>query len=381
MTGAGTLYTVNGECVPAFANVRAAFEENFSAFQELGAAVAVTHHGETVVDLWGGFRDAAKKRPWQRDTLVCMMSVSKGVSALAVHMLADRGMLRLDSPVAEYWPEFARSGKSDIPVRWVLSHLAGIPVCDAAPAGSLYDWDTMVEAIAEQEPLWAPGTNPCYHTNTMGFICGELVRRITGRSIGSFVRTEICAPLGVDFAIGLTAEEERRCAEMVPPASGGAAVTEGYEDLAERAMRPLPTGEDFNSHGWRASEVPSGNGHGTARGIAQLYGVLASGGRLGDVALLSRKTLQAAIEEQWHGPTILPGLTLRMGLGFSLNCPPDRPMGPNPRAFGHPGAGGAQGFADPDAGIGFAYACNRMEPGRFPSPRAKRLIDAVFECI
>ena len=160
MTGADTLYAVDGECVPAFVTVRTIFEENFSAFEELGAAVSLTHNGETVVDLWGGSRDAGQTKPWQRDTLACMMSVSKGVSALAVHMLADRGALGIDSPVAEYWPEFARNGKSTIPVRWVLSHLAGIPVCDAAPPGSLYDWTTMVEASSAVSWYGASPANP-----------------------------------------------------------------------------------------------------------------------------------------------------------------------------------------------------------------------------
>ena len=175
---------IEGTCDPAFAAVREAFEENFRAGDEVGASVAVYIDGEPVVDLWGGHQDVARTKPWEQDTIVCMMSVAKGVSALCAHMLVDRGLLNLDERVATYWPEFAQNGKENVLVRWILDHRAGVPVCDAAQPGDLYDFDAIVRAIEVQEPLWPPGTQPCYHTLTMGHMVGELVRRITGKSIG-----------------------------------------------------------------------------------------------------------------------------------------------------------------------------------------------------
>jgi CubicO group peptidase (beta-lactamase class C family) len=371
---------LHGHCDPEFEPVRQAFLRNFQEDGELGAAVAVTRHGRLVVDLWAGWADSQRTRPWGRDTIVCMMSVGKAVSALAIHMLADRGAIDVDEPIARYWPEFAQNGKGEIPVRWGLSHLAGIPVADQAPPGSIYDAAVMAEAVAAQAPLWTPGTVKCYHSATMGYLCDALVRRVDGRSIGAFVRDEIAGPLGLDYHIGVPPDALARCADMVRARGSllDLAQTGSKSDLLSRIWKQLPPDEDYNSLAWRQAEIPSANGHGNARSMALLFGALACGGSADGVRLLGRRSLDRALAEQWRGVSISSGLNFRLGLGFFLNNPPDRPMGTSSRAFGHSGAGGAQAIGDPDAGIGFAYSPNMMHGGLDIGVRATRLIEAAL---
>jgi CubicO group peptidase (beta-lactamase class C family) len=365
----------------AYAPVFEAFRRNFDD-GELGAAVSAVQDGELVVDIWGGHRDPDHKLRWERDTTVCMMSVAKVFSALSMHILADRGVVDLDAPVSRYWPEFARNGKESVLLRWVLCHLAGVPVIDNAPRGAIYDWNAMTGGLVAQKPLWEPGTTRCYHTCTQGFILGEIVRRVTGKTIGAFIRDEIAGPLGIDYAIGLDAAQAARCAMMIP--SKGVTLTRAQEGdgtgMLARGWGQLPVHEDFNSPAWRSSEIPSVNGHGTARAVARFCGALARGGEIDGVRIISLASLERAITEQWAGADLMSGLTFRIALGFFLNCPPDRPMGPNPPTFGHSGAGGAQSFADPVLRLGFAYAPNRMHGGMDNGPRGTRLIDAVFGC-
>lgn len=374
---------IEGTCVPGFESMRAAFERNFREDGELGAAVSAYLDGRLVVDLWGGYRDEARSLAWEADTIVCMMSVAKAVSALLVHMLVDAGRIDLDAPIAQYWPAFGQSGKEAIPVRWALSHLASVPVADAAPRGAIYDWDAMTAAIAAQAPLWPPGTRPCYHTATQGFILGQILRAVTGRDLGTLLQERLCRPLGLDYHIGLAERDLARCAQMIPgkgtvfdrpPTDEGAAIlARGWAQLAQ--------GEDFNSRGWRTAQIPSANGHGTARSIARLYGALARGGEIDGIRLISADALQRATVEQWRGTSPGTGLNFRVGLGYFLNCPPDRPMGPNPGTFGHSGAGGAQSFADPVLKLGFCYAPNRMHGGVDIGPRATRMIETIFRCV
>ena len=206
---------VQGECDPDFAAVRVAFEKNFRDHGELGAAVAVYHKGKPVVDLWGGLRDADRKLPWEVDTICCMMSVAKGISALCIAKLAERKLLTLDDRVSKYWPEFAAQGKESITIRQALGHLACIPVTDLASEGDFYSYKKMIAAIAGQKPLWPIATVQVYHSSTLGFIAGEVLRRITGQTIGQFLRENLQRPLGADYFIGLTADEQRRCATML----------------------------------------------------------------------------------------------------------------------------------------------------------------------
>jgi CubicO group peptidase (beta-lactamase class C family) len=376
-------HSIEGECDPAFLPLRDAFRANFAEHGELGAAVAVMHRGRLVVDLWGGWQDPARQRRWERDSIVCMMSVAKSVTAFCVHALADDGLIDLDAPIARYWPDYGCHGKEATPVRWALCHLAGVPVVEGPPRGAIYDWNAMTQALAAQVPMVPPGGEAVYHTMTQGFLLGELVRRVTGVSLGQFLQRRVAGPLGIDYAIGLSPDQAARCATMVPSAGNVLAIAQSGDpkSLLARAWAQLPAEEDFNSAAWRASEIPSANGHGTARAIATFYGALAQGGRLGDVRLISSAALDRATTQQWHARSAASGLTFRAALGFFLNCPPDRPMGPNPATFGHSGAGGAQSFADPAAGIGFCYAPNRMHGGIDIGPRANGLIEALFRCV
>jgi CubicO group peptidase (beta-lactamase class C family) len=373
---------IHGHCDAQFALVREAFARNFRDHDELGAAISVTLHGRTVVDLWGGVRDPVTQAPWQDDTMVCMMSVAKGISAVALAMAHDRGLVDLDAPVAQYWPEFAAAGKQDVTVRQAGSHLAGVPVADSAPEGSFYDYETMKAAIAAQAPLWPPGTMQVYHSATIGHIIGAILEGATGKRVSQFLRDEISGKLGVDYFIGLTPSEIARCATMVPSANNlvSASKSAPHDSVEYRAFRPMPATEDFNSQQWRTAEIPAVNGHGTPRAVARIYGALANGGWEG-LTLARPESITALATEQPRGSTENPGAYLRMGIGFMMNSPPIRPMGPNLQSFGFSGAGGAQAFADPVSGLGYCYGCNRMHDGRDIGPRAESLLNATFACL
>ena len=371
---------VAGHCDPAFHRVRSAFARNFEGHGEVGAAVAIYHQGRPVVDLWGGRRDANSGLPWERDTIVCMMSVSKGIAATAMAMVYDRGLVDLDAPVARYWPAFAAAGKERITVRQALSHVAGLPIADTVEEGDIYSFDTMVAALAAQEPLWPPGSRMVYHSATLGYFIGMIIKDVTGKSLGRFVREEISGPLGADYQIGLNPGEVARCATVIPSANNvvNAGKSAPRESLAYRAWKALPADEDFNSLRFRTAEIPSINGHGTARGVARIYGALALGGSLEGVTLARPASFQTLATEQASGVSENSGLELRMGMGYMLNSPPRRPMGPNLQSFGFSGAGGHQAFADPVLQIGYAYCCNRMHDGNDIGIRAASLIDATF---
>ena len=372
---------VNGHCDPRFAALADAFAENFRSRGEAGAAVAVTLQGEPVIDLWGGFADSARTRPWAEDTLVCMMSVAKAVTALCAAMAVDRGLIGWDEPVARYWPEFAAAGKGGIPVRWVLDHRAGLAaIAQPMPEGAAYGWERMTGALAAQAPLSPPGESRAYHSVTLGYLVGELIRRTDGRSLGRFLADEVCAPHGIDYWIGLPPELHGRCAEFFGETAGTLFDRSDPDSLMARAMAQVPP-EDFNTERFRTAEIPSINGIGAARGVARLFDGLAAGGVLDGRRLLSADVLAEATAEQWHGREELLGHTRRMALGFALGLPGHLAMGPSPRAFGHTGAGGAIGFADPDAGLGFAYAPNCMYAGPGISPRLSALVDALYEVL
>lgn len=375
------LSIISGDCRPEFQAVRAAFEKNFAEHGEVGAAVAVYRKGELVVDLWGGLRDRERKLPWQADTICCMMSVAKGISALCVAILVERKLLSLDDRVSKYWPEFAAEGKEAVTVRQALGHLACIPVTDFASEGDFYDYDKMVAAIARQKPLWPIGTVQVYHSATLGFLAGELIRRITGKTVGQFVRENLQEPLGADYFIGLTAAEQTRCATMIRSAGNSisAAKSADPQSIDARVWKPLPADETFNSSAWRSNEIPSVNGHGTARGVARIYGALANGGVLDNVHVVNMEALAPFREEQLPSPLPSTPQRLRMAVGFMLNTKPHRAIGPHPEAFGHSGAGGSQAFCDPIEQLGFCYTTNLMQNGTETGVRAESLINAVFD--
>jgi CubicO group peptidase (beta-lactamase class C family) len=374
--------------------VRDAFAEGFRSRNEVGAALAVTVDGVPVVDVWGGHADQTRTRPWERDTIVNVYSTTKGVVATCAHQLVEQGRLDLDAPVASYWPEFAAGGKGRIPVRWLLSHRAGLAAArPVLPPEALYDWDAMTCALAAQEPWWDPGTRHGYHAVTFGWLVGEVIRRITGKSVGTYVRETIARPLGLDFHVGLPVAEHGRVGEMsmipppdseVPGSDLGNVIMSDPQGLAAMAfLNPPSLALGPNTPEWRNAEIPGANGHGTARALARLYGALACGGDVDGVHVLDAASIARCHAEQSAGPDLVLGLSTRFGHGFMLSQPgvPQATFGPNPRAFGHPGAGGSVGFADPDARVGFGYVMNRMGPHILLDPRATSLIDAVYDCL
>jgi len=373
-----------GHCAPRFEAVRAAFQANFDQGLETGASVCVMQDGRAVVDLWAGHADAASTRPWERDTICNVMSVTKAMAATCLHVLVDRGLVDLDERVARYWPEFAANGKEDICVRWLLDNRAGLPVlADDLWPGAILDWTAMTQALAAQAPLLEPGGPPAYHIRTAGFLVGEIVRRVSGQSLGTFFREEIAQPCGIDFHIGLRDGEIARCAEFIPQTAGTliGAGQQSADSMIARAARQLPLPLDSNAAAYRRAEIPSTNGHGNGRSVARLYAVLAGGGALDGHRLLRRETVEAALVMQHQERESVMGRQYRQALGYLLNTPGDFDIGPNPASFGLLGAGGALGFADPDARIGFGYVENRMHAAMGLGARAPALVKSLYDCL
>jgi CubicO group peptidase (beta-lactamase class C family) len=382
---------IEGNCEPRFERVKAAFAENFEKRNEYGAAVAVTLDGKPVVDLWAGHTDKARTIPWDRDTIANVFSTTKGMTAICAHRLVDQGKLDLDAPVATYWPEFAQAGKDKMPVRMLLNHQAGLPaIRRKLNDADMYDWDTMVTALAAQEPWWVPGTRHGYHALTIGFLVGEVIRRITGKSLGAYFRDEIAKPLGLDCHIGLDERDDSRCATMLaspPPPPGQVNLFEYAQQhpdsVTAYAFNNPATAMKLgavNSRAWRGAEVPAANGHSNARALARLYGALARGGELDGVRVLSPEGIVRSYTEESFGMDEVLLITTRFTTGFMLTKPDD-PFGPGLHTFGHPGAGGSLGFADPDSRIGFGYVMNKMGPYIVVDPRTRALINALYASI
>ena len=378
---------IEGSVAPGFERVADAFVGNFANHGDVGAAVCVYRDAKPVVDLWAGTADPKTGRPWEHDTLQLVYSATKGVVATAAHILAERGDLDLDAPVASYWPEFADAGKADVPVRWLLTHQVGLPVLDKPV--SLADalaWHPVTAALAAQAPIWAPGTAHGYHMQTFGWLVGEVIRRVTGRSPGQFAADEIAAPLGLDFFIGLPDSEHSRVSKLVfaPPPDlprlVAAGVPEDMRDLVDAAMDPnslmnRPTTDpviDFNApEVWRA-EIPASNGIGTARSLARMYAALI--GEVDGIRLLRPETVAAATREQVAGKDQVSKMPSRYATGYQLPTS-FLPSGP-PASFGHPGRSGALAWADPDLGLAFGYVTNYVIVGT-PDARAANLVAAL----
>jgi len=384
-----------GWCEPAFGALRDALEVIVATGAEVGAALAVEVDKHPVVDLWIGHRDAARTLPWQADTLVNLYSIGKAVTAVCALRLVDEGRLDLDAPVARYWPEFAQAGKAGLPVRHLLTHEAGLPAVGAElPRGAMLDWSVMAAALAAQRPWWEPGQAHGYHVNTQGFLVGEVVRRITGKTLGTYLREEIAGPAGIEFMIGVGPELDGRCADILPPLPTSDADAQrqrldvdpaslaGLDRMRAQAYVNPPdlSGRGLvNTRRWRAAEIPSTNGHGTARAVARLYAALATDGDLDGVHVLSPDVVALAIRERVYGDDIVLRRPTRFGLGFQLTMP-ERPLGPGPRAFGHFGAGGSLGFADPDTRLAFGYAMNQGRTG-WQHRHVRHLIDLVYAAL
>ena len=376
----GPVPQIHGRCQPRFAGLTDALATNFRDHGEVGAALVVTLEGRTVVDVWAGWADRARSRPWRRDTLVDVFSVAKPMAALCLLMLVERRQVDLEAPVARYWPEFAAAHKEAVTVEMLLGHRAGLPaVRRALPPLAMYDWELMTSALAAEKPWWEPGRHHGYHVNTFGFLIGELVRRVSGETIGAFFRETIALPLAADFHFGLAADQDRRVADFLFPDSAS--------DFGARMPRLLrcaylnPPGLSglgtVNTRAWRAAEMPSTNGHATARAVARIYSALAAGGAVDGIRLLRAETLDRATREVSCGHDEVLNRPSRFGLGFQLTQP-ERPLGPGPRSFGHFGAGGSLAFADPDHALAFAYTPNQGDGPRWQNPRNRGLIAALY---
>ena len=370
---------VHGSVEAGFEAVQEAFTANFERHADKGAACCVYAGGRKVVDLWGG--------TYTPDTLQMVMSSTKGVVAVAAHLLAQEGKLDFDAPVTRYWPEFAAEGKQEVPVRWLFSHRAGLPAVDRPL--SLEDvlaWDPVVDALAAQKPLWEPNAGHGYHVGTYGWLAGELIRRVSGLTVGEFVAEHIARPLGLELWIGLPEAEEEQVAPMIPPppAPAGAAVdifTARMLDpttLLHRAFvnPPLPASV-FNERAFHAAEIPAANGITNARSLARMYAACI--GEVDGVRLLAAETLEQATRVQSAGEDLVLGYETRYATGFQLSFP-FRPMA-GEGSFGHYGMGGSVGFAHPGRELAFAYVMNQMLPSGGVDPRTKDLVEAVLSSL
>lgn len=374
----------------AFAPVKAAFEQNFAEHNELGASLVVYWRGQTVVDLHGGWANEERSAQWTERSVTCTMSAVKGPAALCVHILADRGALDLDQPVADVWPGFAQAGKDRITIEDVLTHRAGLPSLPDAPLGAAYNWDVMVKALEEQAPLTKSG-KPAYHAHTFGYLTGEIVRRVTGLMPADFFTREVALPFDVDYELVWREHHRGRTSDLVPsfmPAphdvhtmsSTLEAIISG-DDWRARISRILFPYFDSAFDAWRRYENPSAFGHGSARGFARLYAILAEGGALHGRRLLSTEAVERLEDTHWHERELTTNGHWRFGPGFMQETPGLLPCGE--RGFGHPGNGGAMGFANRGLRLGFGYVMNRRHLNTDGmagcGPRAERLAAKVVE--
>jgi CubicO group peptidase (beta-lactamase class C family) len=374
----GTMAEVQGTCDGRFERVREALAGYLDEGLDVGASAAVVVSGEPVVDIWGGWTDETRSTPWEQDTIVNVWSTTKTMTALSALVLADRGELDLDARAAHYWPEFAAGGKDGVLVRHLLGHTAGLPGwAEPMKVEDLYDWERATSLLAAQEPWWEPGTACGYHAVTQGYLVGEVVRRLTGQSLGTFFAKELAGPLGADFHIGVAPEHDERVARVIPPPpiDLGSADPDG---IAVRTLaNPRLTAEEATTEAWRRAEIPAANGHGNARSVAAVQAALANGGEVGGVRLLSPTGAEAALREQARGTDLVLGVPMRLGMGYGLNSP-ELPVGPNPRTCFWGGWGGSLVVVDLDARMVVAYVMNRMGEGTLGDVRGAGVVAAAY---
>jgi CubicO group peptidase (beta-lactamase class C family) len=375
-------YRHAGRVKPGFEPLLDAFAQNFNEHGDVGAAVAVYHRGDLVVDLWGGLADGISQRPWEEHTVTLVFSAAKGPTATCINRLVEQGLIDVDVPLATYWPEFGCNGKEHITTRQVLSHSAGLAAIEGELSlEEVLAWDPVVEAIAAQAPNWEPGAYHGYHARSFGWILGELIRRLTGLSAGQYLAREIAEPLGLRYWVGLPEKELGNCARLIPPPGGSDAVAEllGADSLTARVMsgpnQLFGYNEMWNRPEVLAAEMPSSNGVGDARSLACLYATLIEHGN----GLLGAEQLDRACEENSRGPDAVIFHETCFGLGYMLQ--PSLALGAGPECFGHPGAGGALAFGDPRAQIGFAYVMNAMQFNLQGDPRSVSLVKTTYECL
>jgi CubicO group peptidase (beta-lactamase class C family) len=367
--------TLGGHCDPRFAPVRDVFEASFAASEEIGARFSFVVDGETVVDLWGGHADLKQTRPFDEHTLVPVFSVTKALTATMIARLVEQGRLAYGQPVAEVWPEFAAAGKATVTVGQLISHQAGLPgFLEPMEPALWFDWAAICERLAAMAPMWPPGSASGYHALTMGYLAGEVFRRVDGRTVGAALGEDVREALGLDLWIGLPQSEDHRLAELKRPRAMPAfgEVTDPKRAAFLSSWASPTRGEAQ----WRRVEIPSANGHATALALAKFMALLAAG----DPRLLSADTVAQASAERIYGQDLVLPFVVSWGAGFMRN-PPNGFWGPSPGAFGHAGWGGACAFADPERQVGGAYAMNRQDVHLIGDPRPLRLIDAAYGCL
>lgn len=368
---------VHGRCDPRFAVVRSAFEANLKSGADVGASFAATLDGETVVDLWGGFKDAAGTQPWEEDTIVNVYSTTKTMCALTALLCADRGLFAFDDKVSKLWPEFAANGKGDITIGQLMSHSSGLSGFEQKIAPEeLYDWDRVCALLAAQTPWWEPGTRSGYHAITQGYLVGEVVRRAAGKTMGTIFREEIAGPLGADFHIGLPAEADARAGELIPPEKGLLAATPGG-DIAKRTLgNPALTALEPRTTAWRRAEIPAAGGFGNARSVARVQAILANGGLAAGKRFLSEAGVRKALELQIDNTDLVLGIPVRFGLGYGKPSPVV-PF-PNADTVFWGGWGGSLIVVDFDARMTFSYVMNRMNSTTTGDARVAGMIMGMY---
>ena len=373
---------IAGVCDPKFSEARDILAASIDSGNDVGASFAVTIGGEMVVDIWGGQLDETASAPWQEDTIVNVYSTTKTMSFLCALVLADRGQLDFDRNVADYWPEFAQNGKEQVKVWHLMNHAAGLSgMNDLMSAEDMYDWDKIVTLLAAQAPWWEPGSASGYHAITQGYLIGEVVRRITGKTLGTYFQEEIAGPVGADFFIGVPPSEFHRISRLIPFGHGTAPDGGDPESIAARTFRsPFAGAEHSWTDGWRRAEIPAANGHGNARSVAKLQAPLACKGSAFGVDLMSAETATSVMTPRISGTDLVLGVPLSFGLGFGL-VSELVPLSPNKNACFWGGWGGSNILVDQDAQMSVAFVMNKMHDGVMGDPRSLALLQAVYKAL
>ena len=372
---------IYGVCDEKFAGVRDLLSASIDRGDDVGASFAVTVEGEMVIDLWGGHLDEARTQPWQQDTIVNVYSSTKTMSFLCALLLADRGQLDFDANVADYWPEFAQNGKHSVKAWHFMNHASGLSGMDQhMTPDDMYDWDKMVTTLAAQAPWWEPGSASGYHALTQGYLIGELVRRITGKSLGTFFQEEIAGPLNADFYIGVPDSEFPRVGSLIPTGDGSAPSADNDSIAARTFASPFAPATQSWTDGWRRAEIPAANGHSNARAIARLQAPLACKGSAFGVDLFSKETAESVMQTRIAGTDMVLGVPIAFGLGFGLNSEV-MPLSPNQNTCFWGGWGGSSVVVDQDASLSASFVMNKMFPGLMGDNRSMSLLQAVYQSL
>jgi CubicO group peptidase (beta-lactamase class C family) len=375
---------IEGTCDERFSALKRELERNVDAGAEVGASIVVDLDGDIAVDIWGGHCDEGRTVEWQRDTITNVWSTTKTVTSLAALMLIDRGQLDVDAPVARYWPEFAAAGKQDVLIRHLLSHTSGVSGLEQpAVIEDLYDWDKSTARFAAQAPWWAPGAASGYHALNFGHLVGEVVRRITGKSLKQFVAEEIARPLGADFQIGAAENDWARIANVItPPPLPFDLEAIGLDSPAVKTLTgPLADANDANTAPWRHADIGGANGHGNARSVARIMSVVSRGGEVDGVRLLRPGTIDIIFDEQSNGVDLVLGVPLRFGIGYGLPQLETLPYVPDEKICFWGGWGGSVIIMDVGRRMTISYMMNKMGPGIIGSDRSEAYVRAIYDAM